>query len=248
MKTKLRSALSLFTVFILFAAFNACNKRSGKPRILVFSKTAAFYHKSIPAGNAALIKLGAENGFDVDTTTNAEYFNEDSLKNYSAVVFLSTTGDVLNHYQEAALERYIQAGGGYVGIHAASDCEYDWGWYGRLTGGYFKNHPKPQEAVFNVADSKHPAVEGLPKSFKYHDEWYNFKKLDSNLNTLITIDEKSYQGGQNGEHHPMVWYHDYDGGRSFYTAFGHSDESFQDSVQLKIILGGIKYAIGDNLK
>ncbi|MBK1439092.1 ThuA domain-containing protein [Parapedobacter sp. ISTM3] len=246
----LASTKSFLLILPLAALFvlNACNKRSGKPRILVFSKTAAFYHESIPAGNEALIKLAAENGYDIDTTTNAEWFNEDSLKNYSAVVFLNTSGDVLNHYQEVAFERYIQAGGGFVGIHAASDAEYDWGWYGRLVGGYFHNHPKPQEATFHVVDTQHPATEGLPATFTYHDEWYNFKKLNPDVKVLVSIDEKSYEGGENGENHPIVWYHDYDGGRSFFTAFGHSDASFSDSLQLKILLGGINYAIGDNLK
>ncbi len=238
----------IFIVFFAIVGISSCNKRSGKPRVLVFSKTAGFYHESIPAGNAALIKLGEENGFDVDTTTDAGWFNEDSLKNYSAVVFLSTTGDVLDYRQEAAFERYIQAGGGFVGIHAASDTEYDWGWFGRLVGGYFLGHPHPQEATLHVVDSLHPATQGLPATFTYHDEWYNFKKLNPDNSVLVTIDESTYQGGKNGEDHPMVWYREYDGGRSFYTALGHSSESFSDPLHLKLILGGIQYAIGKNLK
>jgi len=135
---RITKSLAFFLSAILLFSVYSCNKRSGKPRLLVFSKTAAFYHESIPTGNTALIKLASENGYDIDTTTNADWFNEDTLRKYSAVIFLSTTGDVLNHYQEAAFERYIQAGGGFVGIHAASDTEYDWGWFGRLVGGYFK--------------------------------------------------------------------------------------------------------------
>ncbi|SEK93150.1 ThuA domain-containing protein [Parapedobacter koreensis] len=224
------------------------DKREGNPRILVFSKTAAFYHESIPAGNAALLKMGANNGIDVDTTTDANRFNEDSLKQYSAVVFLSTTGDILDQYQEVALERYIQSGGGFVGIHAANDAEYDWGWYGRLVGAYFQDHPRPQEARFRVVNSQHPATEGLPETFTYADEWYNFKRISPDIKVLITIDEHSYEGGTHGDSHPMAWYHDFDGGRSFFTAFGHSAESFQDSLQLRHILGGIRYAIGNNEK
>src|SRR5690606_10320216 len=101
------------------------NKREGEPKVLVFSKTAGFKHASIPAGLAAIQKLGQENGFKVDTTKNAELFNEDNLKQYSAVIFLNTTGNVLDYRQEAAFERYIQAGGGFVGVHAATDTEYD---------------------------------------------------------------------------------------------------------------------------
>jgi type 1 glutamine amidotransferase len=119
----------------------SCSQRSGPPKVLVFSKTSGFYHNSIPDGIEAIQKLGEENGFEVDTTTNASKFTEDTLKQYSAVIFLSTTGDVLDKYQEADFERYIQAGGGYVGIHAAADTEYEWGWYGRMVGGYFLDHP-----------------------------------------------------------------------------------------------------------
>ena len=216
----------------------------------MFSKNTYFFHTSIPKGNAAIIKLGAENGFDVDTTTNAEYFTEDSLKRYAAVIFLNNadnSGSLLNNYQEAEFERYIQSGGGYVGIHAASDAEYDWGWYGRLVGGYFNGHPdKWQEAILHVEDSTHPATKGLPVEWKRTDEWYNFKKLNKDVHVLITIDESTYKGGTNGRYHPMSWYHDYDGGRAFYTALGHTEASYTEPLFLKHILGGIKYAIGDN--
>lgn len=235
-----------FLLVLIVLLFSACNKRSGTPKVLVFSKTAGFYHTSIPSANSALMRLGSSNGYVVDTTTNPEYFTDDSLKKYSAVIFLSTTGNVLNNYQEAAFERYIQSGGGFVGIHAATDTEYDWGWYGRLVGGYFKSHPAQQEAVLNIVDASHPSTAHLPKDWKRKDEWYNFKKINKDIKVLIKIDEKSYEGGENGEDHPMAWYHDYDGGRSFYTELGHTDESFTDSLYLKHVLGGIQYAIGDN--
>lgn len=233
---------------LVFFAFSCSNKREGKPRILVFSKTADFHHESIPDGNAAIQKLGSENNFAVDTTTDAAYFNEDSLKNYSAVVFLNTTGDVLNHLQEDAFERYIQAGGGYVGVHSATDCEYDWGWYGRMAGAYFNGHPEQQEAIINVVDKNNIATKHLPAQWKRKDEWYNFKKLSNDVHVLLTIDEKSYQGGTNGGNHPMAWYHDYDGGRAFYTELGHTKESYSDTLYLAHLLGGIQYAIGENKK
>lgn len=232
---------------IVLIAFS-CNKREGKPRILVFAKTAGFYHESIPDGSAAIRQLGDQHSFDVDTTTNASFFTDDSLKKYSAIVFLNTTGDVLDHYQEAAFERYIQSGGGYVGIHAATDCEYDWGWYGRLAGAYFNGHPEQQEAVINVVDKNNDATKHLPAQWKRKDEWYNFKKLSTDVHVLLTIDEKSYKGGTNGDNHPMAWYHEYDGGRAFYTELGHTKESYADSLYLNHLLGGIQYAIGDNKK
>src|SRR5258706_10533436 len=110
-------------------------------KILVFMKTAGFHHASISDGAVAILKLGKKNKFLVDTTTDAGYITEDSLRHYSAVVFLNATGHLLNQYQEADLERFIQAGGGFVGIHAAADAEYDWGWYGRMVGAYFNSHP-----------------------------------------------------------------------------------------------------------
>ncbi len=239
-------------LFLLLAAsslmYISCNqKREGKPRVLVFTKTTGFRHSSIPNGIAAIIKLGQENGFDVDTTENADMFNEDTLKKYSAVIFLSTTGDVLNYRQEAAFERYIQAGGGYVGVHSATDTEYDWGWYGRLVGGYFNGHPKPQQAKFIIKDRDFPATKFFADTiWQRTDELYNFKKLNPDVHVLITIDESSYEGGTNGAFHPMSWYHDYDGGRAFYTELGHTEESYTEPNYLKHLLGGIQYAIGDN--
>lgn len=240
------TTLSLLCFSLVFLFSSCQTKRSGKPRILVFSKTAGYHHESIPAGIAALQKLGLQNNFEVDTTTNADWFHEDTLKKYAAVVFLNTTGNVLNQYQEVAFERYIQSGGGYVGVHAATDTEYDWGWYGRLVGAYFESHPQIQEAVLQVVDANNEATKELPKEWKRTDEWYNFKKMSKDVNVLMTIDEKSYQGGKNGGNHPMAWYHDYDGGRAFYTELGHTDASYSDASYLKHLLGGIKYAIGEN--
>ena len=219
-----------------------------KPKILVFTKTSGYHHASIAVGTAAIIKLGAENNFSVDTTSDAAKITEATLSKYSAVVFLSTTGYMLNNYQQADLERYMQAGGNYVGVHAAADAEYDWHWYGRLVGAYFDSHPAMQEAVLNVIDKNHPSTRALPDTWKRTDEWYNFKSISKNIHVLITIDENSYKGGTNGVNHPMAWYHNFENGRAFYTELGHTDESYSDPAYLKHLLGGIQYAIGDNKK
>jgi len=215
-----------------------------KPKVLIFSKTAGFHHNSIALGIPAIIKLGQENNFDVDTTTNSAKFTTENLKQYAAVIFLSTTGDVLNDEQQKAFEQYIKSGGGFVGVHAATDTEYGWPWYGDLVGAYFKSHPKQQEAVLHVVDRNFIATKHLPAEWKRFDEWYNYKYIAKNLHVLITIDEKSYTGGENGDNHPMAWYHEYDGGRAFYTELGHTDESYADPLYLQHLLGGIKYAIG----
>lgn len=214
-----------------------------KKKLLVFSKTAGFRHGSIGVGKKAIIKLGEENKFDVDTTADASKFTPDNLKQYAAVLFLNTTGDVLNEEQQTAFEQYIKQGGGFMGIHSATDCEYNWQWYGNLVGAYFGGHPVPQEAVLNITDAKHISTKHLPAQWKRKDEWYNYKWIAPNLHVLITIDETSYKGGKNSPEHPMAWYHEVDKGRAFYTALGHTDESFSEPLYLQHILGGIKYAM-----
>ena len=215
-------------------------------RILVFSKTEGYRHASIAEGKKTLLELGATHGFRVDTTENADFFVEDSLKHYSAIVFLNTTKDVLNHIHQADFERYIQSGGGFVGIHAAADTEYEWPWYGKLVGAYFKSHPKVQEAVVKIDDNSHPTTSHLPSAWKVTDEWYNYRNINPSLVVLASLDESSYEGGENGEKHPVVWYHEFDGGRSFYTGRGHTPESFQEPEFQQQLLSGIQYAIGEN--
>ncbi len=244
---KLKTIVLLCTLSVLSVIFiTACNRQAETPRLLVFVKTSGFHHNSISDGVNAIFKLASQNNFRVDTTSNAEWFVEDSLKQYAAVLFLNTTGNLLNNYQEADFQRFIEAGGGYVGVHAAADAEYDWGWYGRLTGAWFNGHPEQQEAIVQIADSNNDATHFLPKPWKRKDEWYNFKKIGKDLHILLTIDENSYKGGTNGAFHPVAWYHDFDGGRAWYTALGHTEASYTDSFFLGHLLAGIRYAIGSN--
>ncbi|HVX51151.1 MAG TPA: ThuA domain-containing protein, partial [Chitinophagaceae bacterium] len=226
-----------------------CSNRSSTPKILVFTKAKGFVHASIPVGAAAIIKLGKENNIDVDTTSNAGAFTESNLKKYSALVFLSTTGNPLNASQKVELQRYMEAGGGFVGIHAAADAEYDWPWYNKLVGAYFLSHPgnpNVRKATIIITDTTHPATKGLPHTWERTDEWYNYKSIDPSIKVLAKLDEDSYDGGENGANHPIAWYHAYDGGRSFYTGGGHTDESYSEPLFLQHLLGGIKYAVGDN--
>ncbi|HEY2584065.1 MAG TPA: ThuA domain-containing protein [Mucilaginibacter sp.] len=219
---------------------------TSKPKVLVFTKTKGWHHACIPMGIRAVMKLGQENSFDVDTTTDATKFTYDNLKQYATVIFFCTTGDVLNDEQQVEFEKYIRGGGGFVGVHSATDTEYNWPWYGNLVGAYFKSHPSVQQfAVLHIVDPNFIATKHLPAEWRRLDEWYNFKWIEDGLHVLITIDEKTYNGGANGDNHPMSWYHEYDGGRAFYTALGHTDESYADPLYLKHLLGGIKYAMGE---
>lgn len=226
----------------LLVLFFSCKQEA--PRVLVFSKTNGYRHESITAGKAALQKLGAEKGFAVDTTEVAEDFTEENLKKYRAVVFLSTTMDVLNDTQQNTFKRFIQGGGGFVGIHAAADTEYDWWWYGKLVGAYFKSHPKTQEAKFKKVKPFGNGV-NLPDEWIRTDELYNYKKISDDIIPLFMLDETSYEGGENGDNHPIAWYHDFDGGRSFYTGMGHTNESYVDPMFLDHVYQGILYAIGE---
>jgi type 1 glutamine amidotransferase len=215
------------------------------PAILVFYKTSGFYHSSIPAGIEAIQQLGRENGFAVDTTRQAGRFVPDTLRKYQAVVFLSTTQDVLNNAQQAAFEQYIRLGRGFVGIHAATDTEYDWPWYNGLVGAYFNGHPAVQPATVVVADSLHPATSFLPPRWERTDEWYNFRSLAADLRVLATLDETTYAGGSHGARHPIAWCHAYAGGRAFYTAGGHTEASYREPLFRQHLLGGIRYAMGE---
>jgi cytochrome c len=242
---------SLFCLFALATFLPNCSDRDNiPPRILIFSKTEGYRHACIPVATAALRKLCLENGIAVDTTEDAADFNEKNLRRYNAVVFLCTTGDVLNPAQETDFERYIQAGGGYAGIHSATDTEYGWTWYGGLVGGYFNGHPHNQDATLHVEDRDHPSTQHLGETWQRFDEWYNFRDVNPNVSVLLYLDESSYTGGTmcnplgTQKCHPAAWYHEYDGGRAFYTAGGHTFESYAEPAFLTHLLGGIRYAIG----
>jgi len=212
------------------------------PRVLVFSRTTSFRHGSIPAGTEAIRDLGRLNGFQVDATEDPARFTAEALSEYDAVVFLNSTGDVLDEDQQAVFEGYLAAGGGFIGVHAATDCEYEWPWYGDLVGAYFASHPAIQEARIEIRDRSHPSTRHLPEAWLRTDEWYDFREpLDPGVNVLLALDESSYEGGQMGEH-PIAWYHEYGGGRAFYTGFGHTDETFQEPLFLEHLLGGIAWA------
>ena len=216
-------------------------------RALVFSATAGFRHGNIEAGIAAIEQLGSTHGFAVDHTEDASAFTPGNLGSYDVVVWLSTTGDVLNTEQQAAFEQYIQAGGGYAGIHAASDTEYSWQWYGDLVGAYFSGHPANQDATVVVEDPAHPSTAHLPAQWQRHDEWYSFRENPrGDVHVLASLDESSYDPGSHamGEDHPIAWCQDYDGGRAWYTAGGHTAEAFAEPAFLEHVLGGLRTAAG----
>jgi cytochrome c len=213
--------------------------------VLVFSKTAGFRHDSIPDGIAAIQALGAANEFTVEATEDAGAFTDANLDRFDAVVWLSTTGDVLNDEQQGAFERFVRDGGGYAGVHAAADTEYSWPWYGELVGAYFKSHPAIQEADVLVEDHDHASTAHLPAKWTRTDEWYSYRSNPrADVHVLAALDETSYTPTDPAGDHPIAWCHPQDRGRSWYTGMGHTKESYADPAFRQHLLGGIKYAAG----
>ncbi|MET9518882.1 ThuA domain-containing protein [Streptomyces sp. NPDC002994] len=221
-------------------------------RVLVFSKVTNFAHDSIPAGIEAIKKLGSENGFEVEATDDAAAFTDTNLARFQAIVFNNTNstpkkGDLLNAEQRAALQKYVRAGGGWVGLHAASASERDWGWYEGLVGAIFDKHPAVQTGRVKVLDRAHPSTKGLPELWERTEEWYNWRTNPTGkVHTLAQIKVRDgVTGLDEGVDHPWSWCQNYDGGRSWFTAGGHAKSAFQEKDFLQHILGGIQWAAGN---
>jgi type 1 glutamine amidotransferase len=219
--------------------------RAGETAVLVFTRTTGFRHDSIPDAIAAVRRIGTENGFSVDATEDPSAFTDANLAPYRAVLFLLTTGEVLGDEEQAAFERWIRAGGGWVGVHSASDTEYEWPFYGELAGAYFAGHPEIQPATVHVEDRVHPSTSALPEAWPRTDEWYNFRANPrGSVHVLATVDEGTYSGGSMGADHPIAWCQEFAGGRAFYTAGGHTRESYAEPLFIAHLTGAIRWAAG----
>ena len=245
-----RTCLAALVALAILFMLPGCANNSAH-QILVFTKTDGFRHDSIEPGVVAVRRLGSEHGFSIHHTEDASAFEESNLAQYNVIMFLNTTKDILNEEQQLAMTRFIQAGGGFVGVHAATDTEYDWPWYNGLVGAYFRSHPgdpNVREGVIHVVDSTHGSTQHLPQMWTVNDEFYEFKSMTSGLNVLLDIDEATYKTDEDTPIEgirPHAWYHEYDGGRSFYTALGHTSEMYRNDNFLQHLLGGIQYALGD---
>jgi len=232
----------------LFAMLSACllvaapAHATPPDRILVFTKTAKFRHDAIPMAVATLQRLVVEEGMVADHTEDAQIFTTANLARYRAVVFASTTGDVLDDAQQAALERFVRQGGGFVGVHAAADTEYGWPWYGDLVGAYFKGHPPGLQSTH-----VQPEHDGKPAGARWPitDELYNYRTNPrAHVRVIATVDEREYEGGTMGEDHPIAWCHAFDGGRSWYTGLGHDAKVYEDPNVVAQLVRGLRYAAG----
>lgn len=235
-----------FFFFGLISLLIASTTQARPIKILIFSKTNGFRHKTIPAASVALKTLAQQNNWELTFTEDSLMFSHySSLKHYKAVLFLYATGKVFGTEEEKAFAKYIEKGGSLVTIHTGTDCEQGWDWYMNLVGAKFKNHPKQQQARFTVTDSTHGATNLLPKGWLHFDEIYNFAApVSVDEHVLLSVDENSYTGGTMGVTHPIAWCRFYKKGRVFQTALGHTDACYTDKDFLNHIVGGIRWALG----
>lgn len=215
-------------------------------RLLVFSRTAGFRHDSIAPALATLQSIAPAREWTITATEDAAVFEPGTLAQVDAVVFLMTTGDVLDEPQQLAMQGFVDAGGGFVGIHSATDTEYDWPWYGELVGARFVDHPAPQDATVHVVAGDHPACAGLPASWMRFDEWYNFDVSPSATSTvLLQLDETTYTGGTMGADHPIAWVRETGDARMFYTGGGHTNEAWAEPLWIDHVANGIDWVLAD---
>ncbi|MDD9207826.1 ThuA domain-containing protein, partial [Georgenia sp. 10Sc9-8] len=202
---------------------------------------------------------GASPGQPELTMESTPFTSAEDLSQYATIIFVSPVDGTNNQDPEAprllddaelaAFQGYIRDGGGFVGIHAATDAMHAVPWWSELTGGgaRFQSHPRQQEATMHVEDPTHPSTEMLPLVWERFDEWYNYTANPrADVHVLITLDEETYNPGSGamGEDHPIAWCQNFDGGRSWYEGAGHTDESYSDPLFLEHILGGIEWTAG----
>jgi type 1 glutamine amidotransferase len=242
-----------FLLIILVAQLLISNSVNAQKQFkaLLVTTTKGWHHESVHAGVLAIQQLGVRNFFDVTLFEDPNGITDRALQQYQVVIFLNTTGDILDTAQQRVMERFIRSGKGFVGIHSASDTEYDWDWYTKMVGRMFVIHPAIQTAKLKVIDPKFPGLKDLDGKL-WTDEWYEFSpEKTTGLNYILSVDETTYnpkvnwgakKGEGMGQMHPISWYHDYDGGRAFYTGLGHMPSIFSEKAFLDHLYAGIVYA------
>jgi type 1 glutamine amidotransferase len=249
-----RLSIGLFSAALAVASFSTAAFAKDKARVLVYSGSTGYRHESIPAAVASIKTLGEKAGYVIDSSEDPEVFTAENLARYKALVLVSNSTDPKKPESEwftgskrDALQGFLKAGKGVIGLHAAADSHYLWDWYGQMMGGYFERHPKgTPKGVVTVIDAGHPATAKLPKTLERNDEWYYYKDFDPTVRVLVTIDPRTI--GDNGEAdvnpNPLVWCHDFGGGRVFYSALGHTNESWSEPYMIDLMTGALAYAVG----
>jgi type 1 glutamine amidotransferase len=248
-----RLSMGLVSFALAMAAVAVPASAKDKPHVLVYSGSTGYRHESIPAAVASLKAIGEKAGYVIDASEDPAVFTAENLAKYKVLVLVSNSTDPKNPESEwftgarrEALQGFLKAGKGVIGLHAAADSHYNWGWYGQMIGGYFERHPKgtPKGTVM-VVDAKHPATAKLPKSLERNDEWYYYKDFDPTVRVLVTIDPATIGEGQPDVNpNPLVWCHNFGGGRVFYSALGHSNESWSEPYMVTLLTGALAWAAG----
>lgn len=246
--------------WLLFAAVVVAPLLQGaEKKVLVCTRNyvtggGGYVHDNIAASVAAIRKMARENGFAVDASDDPKAFTDANLKQYRALVFSNSNNEAFeNDAQREAFQRYIRAGGGLVGVHSASGSERKWPYFWAALGGRFVRHPRVQKFVVRVKDASHPATKDLPATFEWTDECYYSDNLNPAIHPLLVTDpaklddpEKAkYPGDRFGDSLPLAWWQEFDGGREFYTALGHTQEHYENPILYQHILGGILWAMGE---
>ena len=208
--------------------------------VLVITETKGWIHDSIESGLKLIQNIGNKNNFNVYHSDNSSVITYKNLKEIKTIIFLNTTEEILTDVEQKVMESFIKSGKGFVGVHAAADTEYNWQWYGKLVGAYYRNHPEVMNG--KILTINHKITNHLDSEWEIEDEWYNFDYVNYDINILLHLDEDSYVGGEHPDYHPITWYHEYDGGRSFYTGLGHTKEVYEDERFIKLLEKGILYA------
>lgn len=234
----------LFINFFLFpfdSDINCLNCSSNNSySVLVITETKGWVHDSIESGLKLIQNIGNKNNFNVYHSDNSSVITYKNLKEIKTIIFLNTTEEILTDVEQKVMESFIKSGKGFVGVHAAADTEYNWQWYGKLVGAYYRNHPEVMNG--KILTINHKITNHLDSEWEIEDEWYNFDYVNYDINILLHLDEDSYIGGEHPDYHPITWYHEYDGGRSFYTGLGHTKEVYDDERFIKLLEKGILYA------
>ena len=236
--------LSLIISFIIYSqsvelkCFNCSDQNAFS--VLIITETDGWVHDSIESGLELIQKIGVQNNFNVYYSDDSRVITHENLEKIRTIIFLNTTEEILTNDEQKLMESFIKSGKGFVGVHAAADTEYNWHWYGKLVGAYYRNHPDVMNGKILTINNK--ITDHLESEWEIEDEWYNFDYVNYDINILLNLDEKSYIGGEHPDYHPITWYHEYDGGRSFYTGLGHTKEVYGDIRFMKLLEKGILYA------
>ncbi len=242
---------------LLAISFCVATGFAKESRILVYTRNytpdgKGYVHTNIAASVESIRRIGSQNHLGVDVSDDPHVFTSKNLEKYKALVFSNSNNVAFDtDEQRDAFRHFIEAGGGFVGIHSDSGSERQWDYFAQVLGGRFVVHPVLQPFVVQLADANSALASGVPTKFEWTDECYFLDHLSPDLHVLLTtdrtalrsLDKISVDVSKFPNPLPLAWYHTFDGGREFYLALGHREESYSDPLFLNILTRGILWAI-----